>query len=496
MSGRRAYLGLDIGGTGVKAGVFDGRGNMLGFGHRKLAPASNPDGRVEMPIKRLYGAAKEAVREALGGPAGGGAVHAMAISSQGQTFVSVDDKGRPLHDAVIWYDSRAGKQADSLKAAYIARAERGGRGGGALPDIQAVATVCKIMWFRKHHPELMRRARRFLLLPDYFAWRLTGNCVTDSTTASSCGAVAPGADTYDADVLSLAGVGVEQLSEIGRTGEPVGALSPAAAREWGLDRETVLVVGTNDQLAGAIGAGNCRPGIMTETSGTCLAVTALLKKPPRVIPPGLLAGSFPVGGFKYIMAYTKTAGVVLDWFRARFCPGMTYDELAKAARNVPPGCRGLTALPHFEGAFSPEPDPALRGAFAGIGLHHRRADFYRALLESLAFVLRECVDLLENNGARPGEMRAIGGGARDDLWLQIKADVTGMDVQQPRVTEAAALGAAAIAAAGCGDFGSIGEASGRFWRPRKTFKPNRENRDAYEAAFGRYLALKGKAGQD
>lgn len=477
------YLGLDLGGTGAKAGLFDASGVLLGLGHQPFTPTISGAGHAEIDIHEIYAAARNAVRQALRDAQTPPA--AMAISSQGQTFVSLDDRDRPLHPAIMWYDSRAAQQAERLRQAIARR-------GGDRPLIEAIATAPKILWLRENQPELMRRARRFLLLPDYFTYRLTGEAVTDPNTASSTALYAEDARGYHREALEAAAIREEQLARIVPCGRPAARVTSALAAHWGLAPDTLLVAGSNDQYAGALGAGNCRPGILSETSGTCLAIVTLTEK--KLDPaPGLLLGRFPIPRYKFALAYSKTAGVVLDWFRRGFCDNAGFDELNREAEAIPIGARGVSMLPHFDGAISPAPDPKMRGAFAHLTLQHTRADLYRAILEALSFCLFENILFLRERGLALEVIRAIGGGAKNAFWLQMKADVVGLPVEQPEVTEAAVLGAAMLAAVGQGAFRSLEESSAAWYRKRRTFAPDRERNQAYQEPYRRYQALKAQA---
>ncbi len=474
-----AYLGIDIGGTGAKTGVFDRNGNLLGAAHRTYGPDTTPDGRVEIPITVIEQAAREAVREAVA--AAGAPIGALAVVSQGQTFVSLDAGGGPLHPAILWYDSRAAEEADTMNRQLASRPE-------PHPRVGAIASAPKIVWLRKHHPDLMARARRHLLLPDFLTFRLTGRAVTDPQTAGSTG-LTRGDGVYFAPALRAAGILPESLGEIRSSGSPAGTVTPEAAREWGLSPETQVVVGTNDQYAGAMGAGLCRPGLLSVATGTCLALVTLTRDAPSALPPGLFSGPFPIPGFRFVLAYSKTAGVALEWFQRVLAPAMSMRDLDAEAAAVPIGSRGVTACPHFDGRVSPAPDAVVRGAFAGLSLHHTRADLYRALLESLAFSLRENVEALRCQGYETEQIRAIGGAAKSDFWLQMQADVTGLPVQRPHVTEAATVGAAMLAATGTGAFASLASSVESLYKAGRTFLPDAARRERYEEPFRRALAL-------
>lgn len=483
MTTTETYLGLDIGGTGVKSGVFGRDGKMLAFSRRAFEPTVSADGHIDVSIDIIYKAARETVLEAVG--KNRAKILAMAVSSQGETFVTLDKDDRPLHDAIMWYDSRASRQAEELHDAVRSAS-------GRIPSIDAIMTVSKIRWLKENRPEIMRNARRFLLLPDYICYRLTGSPAIDVNTASSTGLLMPDKDKYDPDILKAAGIDLSQLSTILIPGTSIGKILKPAAEEWGLSTETLMVAGTNDQYAGALGAGNCRPGILSETSGTCLAMVTLAKNRTTGLPSGLLSGKFPIPGYWFILAYSKTAGLVLDWFRREFFPSSSLEDLERLASAIPPGSHGLLALPHFDGTVSPVPNASARGAFYGLTLRHTKAHLFRALLESLAYSLRENLELMRRNGFPVDVVRSIGGGAQNKLWLQIKADVTGLNVEKPVVTEAAVLGAAMLAAVGCGEFKSLAESSGAFYQIETVFIPNQDNMQKYRSFYEEYRQLKAR----
>jgi xylulokinase len=471
---------VDLGGTSVKAGCFTADGRLVALARRPLTPDRPALGQAEIDIEAVDRAARECIREVTQG--GRVKVAGLSVSSQGQMFVTLDERGRALHPAILWYDSRAAEQARWLDKMVPKNAV--GR-----PFIETIATVSKILWLRQHRADRLKTACKYLLLPDYLAFRLTGLAVTDANTASSSGLYAEGAADYCQEALDAAGIRRDQMARIVPPGTPIGKVDAKVASKWGLSPETMLVAGTNDQYAGALGAGNCRPGIISETSGTCMALVTLTRHLPKTMPAGLFGGRFPIRPFDFAMAYSKTAGVVLDWFQREFCDGASWDIMRGWVAGTPIGSRGVTMLPHFEGMVSPEPDSLLRGVFTGLGLHHTRGDLLRATLEALVFALRENVEFLESQGLKIKTVRSIGGGAKDDLWLQMKADVLGRPVERPRVTEAAVLGAAMLAAYGCREFTSLAETSARLYKAEKIFRPDKARHRAYGEPFARYRDL-------
>ena len=480
------YVGLDVGGTGAKAGVFDDFGKLLGFGRSYITPTTPGEGRAETDIENIYAAARESVAAAV--RESGAEIRALGISSQGQTFVTLDKNDRPLHPAILWYDSRAAEQAAALRDAVLSS-----ESSSPVPAIEAIATAPKIMWLRDNCPDVMSRAHRYLLLPDYLSYRLTGDAVTDPSTAGSTGLFADDAPGYSLESLAAAAIDEAQMARIQPPGAPAGTVRRGIAQQWGLSNETILVTGTNDQYAGALGAGNSRPGIVSETTGTCLALVTLTEELPESMPDGFLSGRFPISRYRFVLAYSKTAGVVLEWFNRQMCPTKTLAELDSMAAGVPVGSRGVTVLPHFDGTVSPQPNPQARGFICNLSLNHTVADVFRALLESISFSLRENLEALRSAGLEPECIRSIGGGAKSDFWVQMKADVTGVPVERPLVAEAATLGAAMLAAVGARRFSSVQESCDAFYRPDRIFAPDRADHALYESSYRAYRDLCARA---
>jgi len=470
---------LDLGGTGAKAGVFDTTGKLLGFGRVGLKLEVSAEGYSEVRIEDVYAAARDAVRSAV--EQSGASVTAMSVSSQGQTFVALDAQDEPVYPTIIWHDSRAAAQAERM------REHLRGMGADSALLIEAISVAPKVMWLREKYSERMSRALKFLLLPDYISYRLIGEAVTDPCTAVSTALYAEDALDYSTEALAVSGIEKSQLARIEDTGVCIGRIRAELAADWGMSSETRFVVGTNDQYAGAIGVGNCRPGIVSETTGTCLALVTLSENLEVGSGAGIEIGRFPIKRYQFAMAYAKTAGVVLQWFTERFCSGMSLAEMDALAADVPVGCNGLTFSPHFDGTVSPRPDPKSRGFIYGLTLSHGPADIYRAILESISFSLRENIEFLDSLGLAPKVVRSIGGGANSDLWIQMKADVTGLPIERPSVHEAATHGAAMIAAVGSGAFSSIEECSQALYRAERVFEPNEANMRLYEEPYRKYL---------
>ena len=474
------YIGVDLGTTGVKAGVVSTEGTVLKTSTREVTLDTPGPGKVEFDGEAYVEFAFETVREVLEqakvSPA---SVRGIGISSQAQTFVLLGENDRPLRPAISWLDVRADKEAGELSTQL-----RDFCGGKA----NAIASGPKLLWLARHEPTVMKRVRRVLLTPDHLIYLLTGNAVTDPVTARSTALYDRDAGRWIDALLATCGLKKSMMPEVRLPGESAGTLLPEAADRLGLTERTLVAVGTNDQSVGALGAGNVTPGCVSITLGTALAIIVTSER-AEAVPEGIGVGVHPAGGLHTLLAFAKTSGIVLRWFRDGFAPGVSYEELFEEVASVPIGCEGVSCLPHFSGTATPSFNPSARGAFAGITLSHTRAHLARAIVESLTFTIRENLELLSPVAGGFSVVRVWGGGAKSDVWLQMIADATGMVIERVGTTEAAVLGAAELAMVAAGRFDSVAEASTALYRPAKRFTPDASVHTLYDEAFERYRTL-------
>jgi len=414
-------------------------------------------------------------------------VQAIGFSSQGQTFVPIDRSGRPLHDFIVWVDDRAQAIADEWTASWLSQDQF--RRSSGYPWIPAVLTVFKVAWLARHQPEIIK-AWKFLCLPDYFVFRLTGETATDYVIARMGGFFNLALNAWDPQLMDAAGIREEQLPTVLAPGQVAGQLRAEAARELGLPAGVPVCVGANDQLAGAVGAGNVSPGIVTETTGSVLALIATT--PMLLDDSSAVVGQHAVPELSYAMSFANTAAVVLKWFRDLCEPGADYDKFLAGVETVPPGCDGLTLLPHFAGSNMPPFDHNVRGAFIGLTVGHTRMHLARAIMEGCANLLQECLEPLRRHGIPMTSVRSLGGAAHSDVWLQMKADLLGVPVERPACAEAASLGAAMLAASGIGRFAGVDQASEAWYRSERVFEPNASHYATYREIYQRYQRLQEK----
>jgi len=480
-------LALDVGTTSLKGTLFDRFGRILATHLEEYALLKPGPDCVELDPETYWQSAFKVTRCVLAASkVAPKDILSIGVASQGETLIVLDRDGRPLRNAIVWLDNRSRAEADVLGRQFgIDEVYR--RTG--QQEMVPTWTATRIEWLRRNEPETFRRARKYLLVEDYLIYRLTGRYATDR-------ALNPSTVYYDLvtgdwwpEMLRFLGIEPGQLPELKTSGEVVGTLSTSAAQEAGLNPDTLVTTAPIDQIAGAVGAGNLEPGVVTECTGAAMALCATLDRPmydpqKRV---GLYAHAMP--GRYVLLPWVPTAGMVLRWFRDAFGAGEDYPALIEAAAAVEPGADGLLMLPHLCGAFGPEPDSRAKGAFFGITLGHGRGHFVRAILEAVAFMLRENLEMLESLDVSVREIRSLGGAARSDLWLQIKADVCRKDLLVMDGEEATGLGTAMISFVGNGTYRSLEEARESMVRLRRRVPCDKDAAMHYDPVYQRYRSL-------
>ncbi len=490
-------LGLDVGTTSVKAGLFDGTGRQLAAGVREYRISHPAPDRAELDPETYWTATGAAVREVLAS-AGvePGRVAAIAVSSQGETVIPVDAAGRPLGPALVWLDNRSAAEARELSARFDDATVYDHTG---VPAMAPTWSACKILWWRRNEPALFAATERFLLVEDFILHRLTGRFVTDGSVQCTTLLYDIREHGWWGPLLEAVGIGPERLPELVAPGSVVGTLAPGAATALGLPPTVRVVAGGMDQGAGAIGVGNIESGIVSESTGGALTLQASIERHG-----GDPAGQTPVyvhsaPGLYLYCPVCPTGGMALTWFRDQFgaeevaraagTGRSAYDLLADLAAGVAPGAEGLTMLPHLAGAFSPEYVAEAKGVFYGFTLHHGKPHFVRAVLEAIAFMLRRNLELLAAAGAPATEVRSHGGGARSALWNQVKADACGLPVVTLEGEDAAVRGDAMLAGVAAGVFPDLAAAGAVMTVLRDRYEPDPATRAAYQDAYARYLQL-------
>ena len=385
-------------------------------------------------------------------PAG---VQGVGLSGQMHGLVLLDGDGKVLRPAILWNDQRTAAQCDEIRRRLGKARLIQLTGNDALTGF----TAPKILWVREHEPEVYARAAHVLLPKDYVRYRLTGEFATDKAGGAGTLLFDIKARDWSSEVLDVLDIPGEWLPKTREGPEVTGYISVEAAEATGLRAGTPVVGGGGDQSAQAVGVGAVEPGIVALTLGTSGVVLASTSE-PFIEPEGRLhAFCHAVPERWHLMGVMLSAGGSLRWYRDTLAPGVDFDALLAPAADVPPGSEGLLFLPYLTGERTPYPDPLARGAFVGLTVRHTQAHMTRAVLEGVAFGLRDSFELMKSAGlAKIHQVRVSGGGAKSPLWRQILADVLDAELVTVSTTEGAAFGAALLAATGAGIFPDVASA--------------------------------------
>ena len=490
----RHFLTLDAGTTSMKVACIAETGRIAATYTQEYTLATPTTMMAELDADTYWDAARSGIRDVLErADLASEDIIAVAISSQGETLINVDRRGRPLRRAIVWMDNRSVEEAREVEAHFGLDTVHRTTG---QPQVVPTWPATKIAWLKRHEPDVFRSTAKFCMVEDFLLFQLTGQWVGEMSVHSSTLWLDINSGRLWPEMLAFLGVDQGQFPDIKGAGEVVGHILPAVARELGLSDRTLVATGALDQPAGALGAGNVRPGMCTETTGAVLAAVITLDTPVLDPARGLPCHVHGIPGKKYyLMPWGQTAGLVLKWFRDAFCNELvdrdetSYEALAEEASCTPPGCDGLVCLPHLSGAASPEFDPHAKGVFYGVSLKHTRGHFVRAIMESVAFMLEKNLKLLPALGIRVDEIRSLGGGAKSALWNQIKADVTGTPVLTIGSAEAACVGAAMLAAVAVGVYADVEQAAASMVTLKDRYEPSAQTREAYGQAYETYVRL-------
>jgi xylulokinase len=408
----------------------------------------------------------------------------VGLTGQMHGLVLLDDAGEVLRPAILWNDQRTAAECAEITRAVGAERVLAITGNPVLPGF----TAPKLVWVRKHEPEVYARVAHVLLPKDYVRYRLTGAFATDVSDAAGMSLLDVGARDWSAEMLAALDIPRAWLPEVTESPVVSAHLSAEGARETGLREGTPVVAGAGDNAAAAVGTGIVAPGLVSASLGTSGVLFAPLAE-YRPEPAGRLhAFCHAVPGQWHLMGVMLSAAGSLRWFRDALAPGTPFDQLVAEAEAVRPGAEGLLFLPYLSGERTPYPDPDARGAFVGLSLVHSRPHMTRAVLEGVAFGLRDSLELMKSLGLDVRTVRAQGGGARSPLWRQILADVLGAEVAVPEAAEGAALGAALLAGVGAGVWGSVEEAAESAGRVAESVQPG-PDAAVYDEYYPRYRAL-------
>jgi gluconokinase len=488
------FLGVDIGTTSTKAIAFSTSGAIQGIGNWGYEIIVPHPTWAEQDPEALFNAVTTSVRQAMD-KAGISKqeIAAVGFSTATHSLLAVDADNKPLTNIIIWADNRSVDQAERLQQNDIAHNLYMRTGS----PIHPVSVVTKLMWLRETEPEIFHKAAKFISIKEYIFSRLFQRYVVDYSIASATGLFNLNQLDWDAEALTIAGIKREQLSELVPTTHILRGMKTEYAEAMGLEPDTPVVIGANDGVLANLGVGAIAPGEFAITIGTSGTVRTIVPEPitapqMRTFCYALTEKHWAIGG------PTNNGGIVLRWLRDRFChPEVEeakrlgvdpYDVMIQAAMEIPAGAEGLICLPYLSGERAPFWNPKARGVFFGLNFNHTRSHTIRAAMEGILFAVYSINMAIQEITGTTGEIRASGGFARSQAWLQMMADSFGMVVAMPEVYEASGYGAAVLAMYAVGAIADLAEIQPTI-AIRDRISPNLDLTRTYQQLFSRHQHL-------
>jgi xylulokinase len=473
-------IGVDVGTSGTRALAVTDAGELVAEANRPHDLLTPRPGWTEQDPAQWWEAAKAALAEVAGRA---GDVAGLGLTGQMHGSVFLDAAGEVIRPALLWNDQRTAAECDEITERVGAQRLLEIAGNPALTGFQAP----KIRWLANHEPDNHARVAGVLLPKDYVRLMLTGERATDASDASGTLLLDVRARDYSAEILDALEIPRDWLPAVHEGPEVTGTLRGDVAAELGLPAGLPVAAGGGDNAAAAVGVGVVREGAVSTSIGTS-GVLFAHRDAFAPDPSGRVhAFCHAVPGAFHLMAVALSSGGSLSWWRDQV--GGEFDTLVAEAEAVEPGAEGLLFLPYLSGERTPHLDPHARGAFVGLTLRHGRGHMTRAVMEGVAFSLRDGLEIMRGLGTPDDDLRAVGGGARSPLWMRLQADVYGRPIRRTVIDEGPAYGAALLAGVAAGVFADVEEASARVRLRDEVTEPDAERARRYDELYATYTGL-------
>lgn len=476
-------IGLDIGTSGARALAVDESGAVLAAAMAEYPLLTPRPGWTEQHPDDWWKAARQVLAKVAA--AVPGQVKGIGLTGQMHGAVFLDAEDRVIRPAVLWNDQRTEAQCREITERVGEDRLLAVAGNPALTGFQAP----KLLWLREEEPDHYGRIAHVLLPKDYIRLLLCGELATDASDASGTLLLDLHRRDWAQEILDALELPAEWLPKVYEGPEVTGRLRPDVAAEIGLPAGIPIAAGGGDNAASAVGTGIVKVGLVASsigTSGVVFAHTAGFTPEPSG---RLHAFCHAVPGGYHLMGVTLSAGGSLRWWRDVLGGQRDYDALAELAASAPSGSEGLLFLPYLTGERTPHLDPFARGSFFGLTARHTAAHLTRAVMEGVAYSLKDCLEIMTGLGLEVEQIRATGGGARGPLWRQIQADVFGKPVHQTAVDEGPAYGAALLASVAAGLFQDVEQASSVIRLRPEVSEPDPARSRLYERCYDVYRSL-------
>src|SRR5579859_586287 len=474
----RYFIGVDVSTTASKAIAIDEQGHVAASASYPHALSTPFPLWSEQDALDWWKARSQAIHDVVAKVFAEN-IAAIGLTGQMHGVTTLDSNKNPIRPGILWKDQRSGPQCEAIMQRVGAEKLQKHIGSLMLPGF----TAPKIAWLRDHEPKSYGRIAHILLPKDYIRYRLSGALVTDVADGSGIGLMDIGRRDWSDEMLAAFDFPRQWLPDLCESPEISARVSEAGAAATGLKVGTPIAGGAGDQPAQAIGSGITRAGETSLTVGTSGVVfTAADHYAPE--PEGRLhTFCHAIPGAWFYMGVMLSAAGSLRWLHDELAPQIPYEQLSERAASVPPGSLGLLFAPYLTGERHPHPDPTARGAFVGLTLRHGLPHMVRAVMEGVAFGLRDNLELLRAQGTQPTAAAVSGGAAISPVWRQLLADVVNLPLYTVNTTEGAALGAAILGAVGVGAWPNVPAACADLIRKADELTPQPEGVAVYERLY-------------
>lgn len=479
-------IGVDLGTSAVKIILVNEKGKIIDDLSKSFSVIQEKPGYCEQNpndwVDRTVEGLSELVKKADIHPE---SIEGISFSGQMHGLVLLDEHHEVLRDAILWNDTRTTEECEDIYEII---------GNERLLDITKNPalegfTLPKLLWVKKHEPEIFKKAATFLLPKDYVRYKLTGKLQMEVSDAAGTLLLDVTKKAWSQEICDLLDIDSHLCPPLIASYDEVGTLSADYAFQTGLSRTTRVFAGGADNACGAIGSGILEDGQTLCSTGTSGVVLSYESSDDKDFHGKVHYFNHSAPNAFYTMGVTLSAGDSLAWFKDTFAPEESFDDLLSDVGTVPAGSRGLLFTPYLVGERTPHGDSSIRGSFIGMDRSHERKDFVRAVLEGITFSLNESIHIFRQHGKTIDTIVSIGGGAKSDEWLQIQADIFNAKIVKLSSEQGPAMGAAMIAAYGCGWFDSLKECADAFLSVEREFEPIHDNVEIYKELFGLYQSV-------
>ena len=483
---RTLLLGVDIGTSSCKTAVFDPDGHVIAQGGSEYPVRYPEKGWAEQDPRDWWNGVCRAIREMIEENAINPAdIAGIGVDGQSWSAIALNAAGEVLCPTPIWTDTRSAEICRETEDRLTAEKLFGLCGNPAKPGY----TWPKILWYRKHRPEVFEKTEKILQSNSYIVYRMTGEITQDLSQGYGLACFDMRKGCWDEEMCEALGIPRRMLPEIVPCHQVVGKLTVDAAKQMGLREGIPVAAGGLDAACGTLGAGVVSPGQTQEQGGQAGGMSICIDQ--YAADPRLILGFHVVPGRWLLQGGTTGGGGALKWLRETMCPELSFAEMSALAETAEPGSGGVTFLPYMAGERSPIWDPNACGVFFGLNFGVTRAQMIRACMEGVAYSLRHNLETAAEAGARAGVLRAMGGSANSRIWTQIKADVTGCGIEVPGSDTATTLGAAMLAGVGTGVWQGFEEAARQTIRVNRIYEPDPAVKEIYDRGYETYRKLYG-----